>query len=622
MSNQLAGEISQYLLQHAENPVQWRPWSADALALARSLQKPIFLSIGYSSCHWCHVMAHESFENERIAKMLNDNFVSIKVDREERPDLDQIYMEAVQLLVGRGGWPLSVFLMPDGKPFYGGTYWPAQRQYGMPGFDQVLEAVSDAWLNSREELIDQAKKVTDILRDNDFDNQDGGQAKLDEHLLESAEAALVQSFDADYGGFGPAPKFPQPLALQFLLSRWRHAADDELLHVVTTTLDRMAMGGIYDQLGGGFHRYSVDAEWLVPHFEKMLYDNALLTTCYLKAWQATKSQSPLPSGATTDAVPEVEGASNHELYADIVRETLDYVLRDMTAAEGGFYSAEDADSEGHEGKFYLWTLAEIQSVLEPKAAETFCRLYGVTDRGNFEGQNILNLPAAIELEAKLMGQDATQLKKELADGKQKLFERRKKRVHPARDSKILVCWNALMIDALAQAGSALGEKRFTDAAVKAASFLLRRMRGESGQLMHCSRNGQVKYNAYLDDYAALASALVTLHEIKADGPWLQTALQLADEMLSRFADPVHGGFFYTPKDHEPLIARKKDFLDTPIPSGNSMAAMLLLRLARLCNREDYREIAYATLCACTVPMHQFTLATCQLLMALDMYLSG
>jgi uncharacterized protein len=600
MSNQLAGEISQYLLQHAENPVHWRPWNAEALELARSLEKPIFLSIGYSSCHWCHVMAHESFENERIAKILNDNFVSIKVDREERPDLDQIYMEAVQLLVGQGGWPLSVFLVPDGKPFYGGTYWPAQRQYGLPGFDQVLEAVNDAWLNSRKELLDQAAEVTDILRQNDSVRQDGGQAKLDERLLESAEAALVQSFDAQHGGFGPAPKFPQPLALQFLLSRWRHAADDELLHVVTTTLDSMAMGGIYDQLGGGFHRYSVDPEWLVPHFEKMLYDNALMTPCYIKAWQAT----------------------DNENYANVARETLDYVLRDMTDAEGGFYSAEDADSEGHEGKFYLWTLDDIYAVLEPTAAETFCRVYGVTETGNFDGQNILHLSRPIELQAKLMGQDATQLLRELADAKQKLFEKREKGVRPARDGKILVCWNALMIDALAQAGSALGEKRFTDAAVKAASFLLGRMRGESGQLMHCARNGQVKYNAYIDDYAALGNALVTLHEIKAEGPWLQTAVTLADEMLNRFADPVHGGFFYTPTDHEPLIARKKDFLDSPIPSGNSMATMLLLRLARLCNRDDYREIAIATLRACTGPMHQFTLATCQLLMALDMCLSG
>ncbi len=588
MSNQLAGEISQYLLQHAENPVQWHTWNAEALELARSRQAPIFLSIGYSSCHWCHVMAHESFEDRRIADLLNEHFVSIKVDREERPDLDQIYMEAVQLMTGQGGWPLSVFLTPEGQPFYGGTYWPAQKRYNMPGFDLILQAVAEAWEKRRGELIDQAAKVTGILRENNFAKHGAGSVELDERVLEAAEAVFVQSFDPQYGGFGPAPKFPQPLVLNFLLSRWTHAADDELLHVVTTSLDRMAMGGICDQLGGGFHRYSVDARWIVPHFEKMLYDNALLSTCYLKAWQAANNQSPLPLGEG-----QGEGVSRH--YADIVRETLDYVLRDMTAPHGGFYSAEDADSEGQEGKFYVWTMDQIQDVLGLETAATFRRVYDVSATGNFEGQNILYLSRPIELEAKILGRDPAELKSELAEARKKLFAAREKRARPARDEKIMVAWNGLMIDSLAQAGAALGEKRFTEAAAKAATFLLTRLRAEPGRLMHCARNGQIKYNAYLDDYAALGNALVTLYETNAGGHWLQSAVELAEELLRSYADPEQGGFFYTPADHEPLIARKKDFIDSSVPSGNGLAAMLLLRLARICNREDYRKTAYDTL---------------------------
>ncbi len=599
MSNQLVHEISPYLLAHAENPVEWHPWNAEALAEARSREKPIFLSIGYSSCHWCHVMAHESFEDDGIAQLLNDNFISIKVDREERPDLDQIYLEAVQMMTGHGGWPLSVFLTPDMEPFYGGTYWPARRQYGMPGFDQILQAVSEAWTNRRRELLDQAAKITRVLQDHDYSMREGGAVPLDERLLETAEAAWVQLFDAQYGGFGPAPKFPQPLAFQLLLRRWPHAADDELLQVVATTLDRMALGGIYDHLGGGFHRYSVDARWLVPHFEKMLYDAALLTNCYLKAWQTT----------------------GRETYAAVVRETLDYVLREMTDPGGGFYSAEDADSEGEEGKFYLWTPAEIQSVLGAETADTFCRVYDVTEQGNFEGHNILNLGRPIEMEAKLLGRDATQLKTALAAARAKLFQAREKRVHPGRDDKILASWNGLMIEALAQSGAALGEARFGEAATSAAAFLLGRLCREPGRLMHYARNGQARCQAYLDDYAALANALLTLHETSGDGQWRQIAVELAEEMRRRFADPERGGFFYTAADHEPLIARKKDFLDGSIPSGNGLAAMLFLRLARLCDRKDFLQTALGTLHAGAALIQQFPTATCQLLLALDEYLS-
>jgi uncharacterized protein len=629
MSNQLSSEISQYLLQHAENPVDWHAWNAKSLELARARQAPIFLSIGYSSCHWCHVMAHESFEDRRIAELLNNHFVSIKVDREERPDLDQIYMEAVQLMTGQGGWPLSVFLTPEGQPFFGGTYWPARKRYNMPGFDLILQAVAEAWEKRRGELVDQAAKVTGILREDSFNEHAAGPGELDERILEAAEAVFVQSFDPQYGGFGGAPKFPQALALNFLLNRWSHADDDELLHVAATTLDRMAMGGIFDHLGGGFHRYSVDARWIVPHFEKMLYDNALLTTCYLKAWQAAKNQSPLspgesqgksnsalPLGATTDVLPEGEGR-----YADAVRETLDYVLREMTAPQGGFYSAEDADSEGREGKFYVWTAAEIQAVLGPETAAAFCRVYDVSETGNFEGRNILNLSRPIELEAKILGRDPAELKNELAEARKKLFAAREKRARPARDEKIMVAWNGLMIEALAQAGATLGEKRFTDAAAKAATFLLTQLRAESGRLMHCARNGHVKYNAYLDDYAALGNALVTLHETNAEGSWLKSAEELAEELLRSFTDPEQGGFFYTPADHEPLIARKKDFIDSSVPSGNGLAAMLFLRLAQICHRADYRKTAYDALRAGAAFMRQFPTGTCQMLTALDAYLS-
>ena len=588
MSNQLAGEISQYLLQHAENPVQWHPWNAETLELARSRQSPIFLSIGYSSCHWCHVMAHESFEDRRIADLLNEHFVSIKVDREERPDLDQIYMEAVQLMTGQGGWPLSVFLTPEGQPFFGGTYWPAQKRYNMPGFDLILQAVAEAWEKRRGELLDQAAKVTGILRENNFAEHAAGPVELDERVLEAAEAVFVQSFDPQYGGFGPAPKFPQPLVLNFLLSRWTHAADDELLHVVTTSLDRMAMGGIYDQLGGGFHRYSVDARWIVPHFEKMLYDNALLSTCYLKAWQAAKI-SPL-SPWERARVRRFKAlcrrrsgnaglrASRHDM-----RLMADFIAR----------KTQTAKARRGNSMFGPWT--RFRTCWGSKRAATFRRVYDVSETGNFEGQNILYLSRPIELEAKILGRDPAGLKNELAEARKKLFAAREKRARPARDEKIMVAWNGLMIDSLAQAGAALGEKRFTEAAAKAATFLLTRLRAEPGRLMHCARNGQIKYNAYLDDYAALGNALVTLYETNAGGHWLQSAVELAEELLRSFADPEQGGFFYTPADHEPLIAQKKDFIDSSVPSGNGLAAMLLLRLARICNREDYRKTAYDTL---------------------------
>jgi uncharacterized protein YyaL (SSP411 family) len=614
MTNRLAGELSPYLLQHAANPVAWKPWDQAALDKSRREQKPIFLSIGYSACHWCHVMAHESFENEGIAEFLNQHFVNIKVDREERPDLDQIYMEAVQLLCGRGGWPMSVFLTPDLQPFYGGTYWPPTPRQGMPGFAQVLQAVTEAWQSRRPEMVEQAAKITRVLRENEK-VETSGATDLDDRLLQSAEEILMRSFDQQFGGFGAAPKFPQPIALKLLLDRWKHSGDDELLSAVTITLDHMARGGLYDQLGGGFHRYSTDARWLVPHFEKMLYDNALLAGCYLDAWTLTK----------------------HPLYAEVVRGTLDYVLRDMTDPEGGFYSAEDADSEGEEGKFYVWTPAEIAAVLGDKATATFCRVYDVTAVGNFEGRNILNLSRPIEQEAKLLGRASTSsprraptegwsgegipLETELSESREKLLTVREKRVPPALDDKILASWNGLMIDAFARAGSVFGEPRYRSAAEEAAKYLLKTLRRPDGRLLHSARHGRAKLNAYLDDYANLANAFVTLHETGSDGPWLDTAVELAEIILRHFADPDRGGFFFTADDHEPLIVRKKEFVDSPTPSSNGMTALLLLRLQKHHPDDRYTAAAESTLRAGYPYLQQYPSATSQMLLTLELFLS-
>jgi uncharacterized protein len=604
MFNRLSEELSPYLLQHAGNPVAWRPWNAEALVLAKAEQKPIFLSIGYASCHWCHVMAHETFEDHGIAQLLNDNFVSIKVDREERFDLDQIYMEAVQMLTGHGGWPLSVFLTPEGEPFFGGMYWPAHSHDGLTGFDRVLREVVDAWQDRRSEVIEQAHRITRYLQKTaSTPDQAAGETESlassvdrDGAPPREAESALRRSFDSRWGGFGRAAKFPQPLALRWLLLRWRHSGDGELLQMVTTTLDRMAAGGIVDQLGGGFHRYCVDDRWLAPHFEKMLYDNALLAVCYLEAWQATGNQQ----------------------YAAVVRQTLDYLLRDMTDPQGGFYSGEDADSEGDEGKFYLWTPAEIAAVLKPEAARLFCRVYDVTEEGNFEGRNIPNLLRPIEIEAKLLGCEPAMLAADLDAARQQLRAARAKRVRPGRDEKVLVGWNSLAIDALARAGAALDEPRYTAAANSAADFVWNHVRQSDGRLLHYWRKGRAKYDAYLDDYAGLANALLTLYENGGPPTRLDQAIALADTIISQFADRGHGGFFFTPADHEPLIVRKKDFFDNPTPSGNGLAAMLFWRLHAILDNDDYRVAAENTIRACAAWMRQMPTGVFQLFLAMDL----
>ena len=595
MSNLLANESSPYLLQHAHQPVEWRPWGAEALAAAKAQDKPIFLSIGYSACHWCHVMAHESFDDPEIARLLNESFISIKVDREERPELDQIYMEAVQMMTGHGGWPLSVFLTPDLEPFYGGTYWPPEPRGGMPGFKQVVAAVAEAWKHRRREAVQQAKRLTELLSQ---PLVSGGASPLSPRVLEQAEAALRRSFDPVFGGFGNAPKFPHPIDLRFLLTRWFHTRSPATLAMVKTTLDKMAAGGMYDQLGGGFHRYSVDAQWLVPHFEKMLYDNALLARCYLEAWQATG---------------EAE-------YARIARETLDYVLRDMTDPVGGFYSSEDADSEGHEGLFYLWTPTEIRRLLGDEAARVFCYVHDVTEEGNFEGRNILSRPKTLAQCARLLQCDEAELTAVVEDGRRKLFEFRAQRVRPGRDDKVLASWNGLMIDALARAGAALGEPRYLEAAERAANFILTQMRQDNGRLWHTWRQGRASVDGLLEDYASMAEALVTLYEADFDERWIDAALEMADVLLSRFADPEEGGFFTAPPDHPSLLVRKKDWIDSSVPSGSGLAASAMARLARLTGREDCRKATEAALLAASPMMEQMPLAVGQMLLLAQTFL--
>jgi len=642
MANRLSGEISPYLLQHAENPVAWYPWGPEALEEAQRRQCPIFLSIGYSACHWCHVMAHESFEHEGIAALLNEQFVSIKVDREERPDLDQLYMEAVQAISGHGGWPMSVFLTPDREPFFGGTYWPPEDRSQMPGFGRVLEAILEAWRSRRDEVQTQASRIAEALRESRLTADQPEAVGVDTSPLMLAERMLEQSFDQEYGGFGQAPKFPQPTSIRLLFRRGQDADRREPIEMATRTLDAMAAGGIHDHLGGGFHRYAVDRQWLVPHFEKMLYDNAQLTTCYVEAYRAT----------------------GHERYARVVRDTCDYVLREMTLPEGGFASTQDADTEGEEGKFYIWTPGEIREVLGPDRAELFCQAYDITEAGNFEGRNIPHLARPLHEIATEHGITPEQLDGQLAEARRELLAARAKRTPPDRDDKVILAWNALMIDALAQAGQALNEPRYTDAATRAAEFCLRVLTDAEGRLRHCwravdgavgsdgsavaasyqgspthasgtqgesprrSEEGQVRGVAFLDDQAALAAALLTLHEVDApasdeasgDGDpsasWLNRAVELTDDLIDRFADKENGGFFFTPHDSEPLIARLKDAMDASTPSGNGLAATLLLRLGEATDRDDLSDLGEHTLKAFWPILQRIPNAAGQLLLAL------
>ncbi len=598
--NRLSQESSPYLLQHQHNPVDWYPWGEEAISRARAEDRPIFLSIGYSACHWCHVMEHESFENAEIASLLNQQFVCIKVDREERPDLDQIYMQAVQLITGRGGWPLSVFLTPELQPFYGGTYWPPAPRMGMPGFDEVLRAVADAWANRREQAVQQAVQLTAAVSDRRLVGAEESQRSP--HWLPSAElfarfrARLASAFDSVHGGFGGAPKFPRPLELQMLLRTWHRDRDPQSLQMVTVTLDQMAAGGMYDHLGGGFARYSVDAQWLVPHFEKMLYDNALLADAYLDGYLATGQLR----------------------YRQVATETLDYVLRDMTDPAGGFHSTEDADSEGEEGKFYVWSVAEVMEALGRLAGGRFCHVYGVTPEGNFEGQNILHLRSSIAETAADWNLDPDELRADLAASRATLLRVRTARVRPGKDDKILVSWNGMMIHSLAGAAGALQRSDYLAAAQRAATFVLTQLRGDDGRLWHCWRHGQAKLPAYLDDYAQLINALVTLYETDFDEKWLDEAMALSGIVTAQFSDPQQGGFFFTADDHEKLPARMKDWIDASVPSSNAMAATALIRLGKLTGHSELLEAARHTLQAAEAYLQEIPEALSQMLIAADL----
>ncbi len=568
MPNRLAQESSPYLLQHANNPVNWFPWGEDALALAKSEDKPILISVGYAACHWCHVMEHESFEDERIAAFMNENFVNIKVDREERPDLDQIYMSAVQAMTGQGGWPMNVFLTPAGEPFYGGTYYPPTPRYGMASWGQVLSGVANAWQTRRADLTKQAGEMAGhIQQEFALKNQN---YVLDPLLFERAEKQFDTQFDRSRGGFGGAPKFPPSMSLEFLLRI-------DSLEMVTTTFDQMAWGGIYDHVGGGFARYSVDANWLVPHFEKMLYDNALLARVYLHAYQVTGNAH----------------------YRQVVEETLDWTLREMTEDGGGFYSSLDADSEGVEGKFYVWSQAEIEQILGDDAP-LFMARYDVTARGNWEGHNILNTTHSNLADvAAQFDLSIAAAQKTLAAARQKLFAVRAQRIWPGLDDKILTAWNGLMLAAFAEAGRVLKRDDYLAAAVKNADFLHATMRTDAGRLLRTWKAGNAaKYNAYLEDYAYLADGLLALYQATFDVRWFEWAQELTDMMMTHFQDSENGGFYDTSDDHETLLYRPKSLQDNATPSANAMACKVLILMNLLTGDGalvDYAEEMVAAL---------------------------
>ncbi len=569
--NRLIEETSLYLRQHAHNPVDWHPWGEAAFALARQENKPILLSVGYSACHWCHVMAHESFENEAIAALMNRYFVNIKVDREERPDVDHIYMNAVQLMAGNGGWPMTVFLTPAGVPFYAGTYFPPEDKYGRPGFPRILEGVAQAWDERGEDINETGASVVKEL--DKLSRAQESFAPLSAEVTNAAFELLSKQYDTREGGFGRAPKFPPAMSLEFLLRYWHDTNDDAALEMVEHTCQKMACGGMYDQLGGGFHRYSTDAVWLVPHFEKMLYDNALLARLYLHVFQAT----------------------GDEFYRHITAETLDYILREMTDANGGFYAAQDADSEGHEGKFFVWTPQEIVAVLGTEDAALVCAYYDVTASGNFEGVNILHVAHPAPVVAKAQGVTLERLNAALERAWRELPAAREERVKPARDEKIIVSWNGLMLAAFAEAAAILERPDYLRAAERNAEFVRNTMHDDKGLLRHTYQDGQARFNAYQEDYAAYADGLLALYETTGATVWLKTAQTLTDIMIDEFWDEAEGGFFFTGRSHETLITRPKELYDNATPSGNSVAAEVLQKLAILLQRDDYRRYAVTLL---------------------------
>jgi uncharacterized protein YyaL (SSP411 family) len=565
VSNRLSGETSPYLLQHAENPVDWYPWGEEALSRARMEDRPILLSIGYSACHWCHVMAHESFENPSIAALMNDLFVNIKVDREERPDLDAIYMQAVQAISGQGGWPMTVFLTPDGTPFYGGTYYPPEDYGGRPGFPRLLQAIAEAYQSRRADVERSGRDLVEQIRQ--AEKVSGSRASIDREVLDSAFGALAGQFDAVNGGFGNAPKFPQPMAVEFLERTYHRTGERRALTMIESTLDHMAAGGIYDHLGGGFHRYSTDGRWQIPHFEKMLYDNAQLTRVYLAAFQITGKIA----------------------YRRIAEETLDYVLREMIGSEGGFYSTQDADSEGKEGKFFAWSRREVLDILGPDLALPFCLRFGVDDDGNFEGENVLHIAMSIEDVAQTIGVSHDETLRLIEEGRSRLFFAREERVHPGLDDKVITSWNGLMLRAVAEASRVLDRSDYLAVANRSGRFLFEQMWVPSRRLLRTWRDGRGKGDAYLEDYACLLNGVLSLYEATFAPDWFVWAEDLAAVMIDQFGEDGVDGFFDTGREHESLVVRPREFFDNAMPSGNSAAAEALLRLAAFTENQEYKR---------------------------------
>jgi len=594
MPNRLIRETSPYLLQHANNPVDWHAWGEEALNLSRTSDKPILLSIGYSACHWCHVMEHESFENEAIAKLMNENFINIKVDREERPDLDQVYMNAVQLMTGSGGWPMTVFLLPSGEPFYGGTYFPPDDRYGRPGFRRLLETIAQSYKSKKQEIVNSAQSLRQHLNQKVQGDTNADVVHLP--LLDQAARGLSSRFDPRHGGFGAAPKFPPSMTIEFLLRYYHRTGNREALQMSTFTLDKMAYGGLYDQIGGGFHRYSTDERWLVPHFEKMLYDNALLARVYLDAWRVT----------------------GNPLYRRITEEVLDFIVREMRDPNGGFYSTQDADSEGVEGKFYVWQFEEFKATAGPDG-ELLARYLDVTSHGNWEEHNILNVPRPPDVFCKIEKISEGELKAKFDAARPKLYAAREKRIHPGRDEKILTDWNGLALRAFADAAAYLGRDDYRQIAVSNAEFIFRTL-WDGTRLLHSFKDGRARFNAYLDDYANVADGLLSLYQLTFEEGWLKRAESLADLIIDTFWDSDNGGFYFTDIGHEALITRTKDYFDNATPSGNSVAADVLVRLGAQLGRNDLTEKAKRLFESTGALLAQYPSGFGRLLEAIDFYL--
>ncbi len=603
--NRLKDESSPYLLQHADNPVDWHPWGDEAFRIARQQDKPVLLSVGYSACHWCHVMAHESFEDEATAEMMNSLFVNVKVDREERPDVDDIYMGAVQAIAGQGGWPMTVFLLPDGRPFYGGTYYPKESQYGRPSFTQLMGAIHDAYHNKRDQLEAQADNLHQALKRDVLAIGRADDSGLTTDLLDEAASKLLSSIDRVNGGFGAQPKFPNPISLEFLLRHYDRTGAGTALQLISLTLRKMAHGGIYDQVGGGFARYSVDAHWLVPHFEKMLYDNAQLSRLYLHAWQIT----------------------GDDFYRSVAEDIYDYILREMTAANGAFYSATDADSEGVEGKFFVWTIDEVRAALDPihdelpRALEIAIEYFGMNPQGNFEGSNILYLPRPPAETADNLGLTLAQLTEAVTKIKDRLYAARTGRIPPGLDDKILTSWNGLMLASLAEAARVLKRPDYLDPARRAGDFLLDQMMQAEDRLYRSHKDGRSKLNAYLEDYANLIDAMLELYQSTFEERWFVAARRLAGFVLEHFTSE-DGGFYDTSDDHENLIVRPRNLQDNVTPSGNGMMARQLLRLAAYTGDAAYDAAARAILRKLCDAMRQYPQAFAESLNAADMLIRG